>query len=199
MRLRGPAAGSRSTKDHRCEISPRCGPIVIGHFLQLFIPLALKSFGMRTSALLSRLLNLKHLSIAPSSCGFTHLINGAPVTAIPAHTYANTRGRGRYPNSVTISRLSTLSFRLAAAALLATLLTGCAVPLGPGFRLRSRQLTLTEAAAPAAPVHIRVAESMENTGNRPLAFLDVSLPTAGRSAQEQPGDSHRRKTHRSKS
>ena len=90
-----------------------------------------------------------------------------------------------------------MSFRLAAAALLATLLTGCAVPLGPGFRLRSRQLTLTEAAAPAAPVHIRVTESMENTGNRPLAFLDVSLPTAGRSGQEQLGDSHRRKTHRS--
>jgi hypothetical protein len=32
--------------------------------------------------------------------------------------------------------------------------------------------------APAAPVHVRVAERMENTGNRDLTYLDVILPTA---------------------
>jgi len=64
---------------------------------------------------------------------------------------------------------------LLAAALLAT---GCAVPLGPGFRLRSRQMVLGEAPAQPAPVRVRVADRMENTGNRPLDYLDVSLPAA---------------------
>jgi hypothetical protein len=88
---------------------------------------------------------------------------------------------GGCPNSVTFPRRSTFNVRLAslaAATTLATLLTGCAVPLGPGFRLRSRQLAFSEAAAPSAPVHMRVIERMENTGNRTLPYLDVSLPTA---------------------
>jgi hypothetical protein len=70
------------------------------------------------------------------------------------------------------------AFQLLTVALLATLLTGCTVPLGPGFRLRSRQLTFGESTAPSAPVHMRVTETMENTGNRPLTYLDVILPTA---------------------
>jgi hypothetical protein len=60
--------------------------------------------------------------------------------------------------------------------LLATLLTGCAVPIGPRFQLRSRQITFNESPASSAPVHLRVTEQMQNNGNRPLAFLDVSLP-----------------------
>ncbi|HEY4581237.1 MAG TPA: hypothetical protein VIG89_09395 [Candidatus Acidoferrales bacterium] len=68
---------------------------------------------------------------------------------------------------------------LLSAALLAGLfLTGCAVPLGPGFRLRTRQMVLGEAPAPSAPVRVRVADRMENTGNRPLAYLDLTLPVA---------------------
>jgi hypothetical protein len=69
-------------------------------------------------------------------------------------------------------------FALLAAALLATILSGCAVPLGPGFRLRSRQVVLGNAPGPSAPVHIRVSEQIENTGNRALSYLDVSLPAA---------------------
>lgn len=81
-------------------------------------------------------------------------------------------------NAISALRLLIFSIRLPAAALLATLLTGCSVPLGPGFRLRSRQLTFPDAAAPSAKVHMRVTERMENTGNRALPYLDVSLPTA---------------------
>jgi len=50
------------------------------------------------------------------------------------------------------------------------------VPLGPGFRLHSRQMMLGETPAQPAPVHVRIADRMENTGNRPLDFLDVNLP-----------------------
>ena len=67
---------------------------------------------------------------------------------------------------------------VAAVLLSGLLLTGCAVPLGPGFRLRSRQMVLGETPAPSAPVRVRVADRMENTGNRPLAYLDVTLPAA---------------------
>ena len=58
------------------------------------------------------------------------------------------------------------------------LLTGCAVPLGPGFRLLARQMVLGGAPAASAPVHMRVVDQMENTGNRALIYLDVSLSTA---------------------
>lgn len=74
--------------------------------------------------------------------------------------------------------LRNFSFRLLAVALVATVLTGCAVPLGPGFRLRNRQLAFGEVVPSSAPVHMRVTERMENTGNRALAYLDVNLPTA---------------------
>ena len=67
---------------------------------------------------------------------------------------------------------------LAAALLVGLFLTGCAVPLGPGFRLRARQMVLGEAPAPSAPLRVRVADRLQNTGNRPLDYLDVSLPAA---------------------
>lgn len=99
--------------------------------------------------------------------------------SIVLRTYKKTRGVGvrAYCPPPSAYRLPR---PLVAAALLAGLfLTGCAVPLGPGFRLRARQMVLGEAPAPsAAPVRVRVAERMENTGNRPLAYLDVTLPAA---------------------
>jgi hypothetical protein len=39
-------------------------------------------------------------------------------------------------------------------------------------------MVLASAPAPASPVHLRVADLLENTGNRPLAYLDVNLPAA---------------------
>jgi hypothetical protein len=86
--------------------------------------------------------------------------------------------RGPSPGSAFTSRFCIFNLRLSAAALLATLLTGCAVPLGPGFRLRTRQMVLGGAPAASAPVHLRVVDRLENTGNRALSYLDVSLPTA---------------------
>jgi len=63
------------------------------------------------------------------------------------------------------------------------------VPLGPGFRLRARQMVLGDTPAqlmaspllgiePSAPVRVRVADRIENTGNRPLDYLDITLPAA---------------------
>lgn len=70
--------------------------------------------------------------------------------------------------------------KVAAAAVLLVAMglgaSGCAVPLGPGFRLHSRQMVLGKAPATAAPVHVRVADRIENTGNRALSYLSVSLP-----------------------
>ena len=108
------------------------------------------------------------------------------------NTYKKTAGVGGAPRLVNIAipnatrhlrperfffQLSTFDFQLLAALLVVALFaTGCDVPLGPGFRLRSRQMTFSEPPAQSAPVHLRVADRMENDGNRALAFLDVGLP-----------------------
>jgi hypothetical protein len=60
--------------------------------------------------------------------------------------------------------------------LVALFSTGCAVPLGPGFRLRTRQMVLGDTPATPAPVRVRVADRLQNIGNRDLAHLDFSLP-----------------------
>jgi hypothetical protein len=73
--------------------------------------------------------------------------------------------------------------RFSGPALLAVFICGCSVPLGPGFRLRSRALTFQESPGALAPVHLRVTEQMENKGNRPLAFLDVALPGPGNTSR----------------
>jgi hypothetical protein len=68
------------------------------------------------------------------------------------------------------------AFRLCLLALLATVLAGCTVPLGPGFRLRSRQMVLVGAPVEPAPVRLRVVDQLQNTGNDALTYLDVRLP-----------------------
>jgi hypothetical protein len=70
-----------------------------------------------------------------------------------------------------------------ATLLFASLSCGCAVPLGPGFMLRSRQIALAGAPAASSPIHVRVTEQMKNDGNRPLQYLDVKLPSAAASDQ----------------
>ena len=65
---------------------------------------------------------------------------------------------------------------MAGLVVAATFSAGCAVPLGPGFRLSSRQTEVAEIAAAPARVHIRVTDVLENIGDRNLAYLDVNLP-----------------------
>jgi len=107
---------------------------------------------------------------------FMHIHTPAPVSRFLSHAYVNTLVG--YPHQNFKFRSSSSSLQLAAVVILATLLTGCAVPLGPGFRLRTRQMALGTAAATSAPVHLRITDRIENTGNRPLEYLDVNLPSA---------------------
>jgi len=65
---------------------------------------------------------------------------------------------------------------VAGLVLAVTFSAGCAVPLGPGFRLSSRQMEVAEIAAAPARVHIRVTDVLENIGDRNLAYLEVNLP-----------------------
>ena len=67
---------------------------------------------------------------------------------------------------------------VAAGALLAalTLVAGCAVPLGPGYRFGSRYYEVSSVTAEPAHVHVRISDSLENVGNRDLSFLDVNAP-----------------------
>jgi len=55
-------------------------------------------------------------------------------------------------------------------------LAGCAVPLGPGFRIQRE--TLEVRYDPSAPVHLHVHATyrLTNAGNRALGFVEVTLP-----------------------
>src|SRR4051812_30878103 len=65
---------------------------------------------------------------------------------------------------------------IAMALFISIFTSGCAVPLGAGFRLRARQLSFSDLPSGAAPLHLRITDHLENTGNRPLDYLDVSTP-----------------------
>lgn len=71
--------------------------------------------------------------------------------------------------------IRTLPARLAAGAL-ASLLSGCAAPLGPGYQLRRQ--TVAAGYLPASPgeLRVRIEATVRNTGTRPLEFLEVRLP-----------------------
>jgi hypothetical protein len=62
----------------------------------------------------------------------------------------------------------------------AVLLTGCVAPLGPGFRVRSRQIHLSEISVPPIHVHVHLTDRMVNAGFRALDHLDFQFPS-GRS------------------
>jgi len=53
-------------------------------------------------------------------------------------------------------------------------LGGCARPLGPGFHFDSRNVQIRAAEEPRR-IHLRVADHMENSGDRPLEALDVRV------------------------
>jgi hypothetical protein len=93
-----------------------------------------------------------------------------PARNSPAmNTYKKPRGVGGTPTALGLRPL------LAVALLLALFSLGCAVPLGPGFRLRSRQMLWADLPAQPTQVRVRVADVLQNIGNRDLTHLDLSL------------------------
>ena len=67
------------------------------------------------------------------------------------------------------------------AALLfaATLLTGCAVSLGPGFGHAERQIEVAAAASGPSQVRLEVTDQLVNNGDRDLGYLDLGPCRAG--------------------
>jgi hypothetical protein len=61
--------------------------------------------------------------------------------------------------------------------LLAIFLPACSVPLAPGYTVEkeNREIRFSSGATPE--VHIRAEYDLRNTGNAPLQFIDVTLPS----------------------
>lgn len=73
---------------------------------------------------------------------------------------------------------------LAALLVACLLVTGCAVPLGPGFFPEKQSYEVRLVTEPAPRFHVRAVYRLRNTGDRPLDFLEAVLPdvsSAGRS------------------
>jgi hypothetical protein len=66
-------------------------------------------------------------------------------------------------------------FSLALAAWI-TSAAACVQPLGPGYHFADRQADIRFAAAAPGTLHFRVADHLQNSGDRPLRSLDVRLP-----------------------
>ncbi len=57
------------------------------------------------------------------------------------------------------------------------LCTSCAVALGPGFDHSFRDVNVSATSIGPAHVHVQVTDTLENVGDRSLAYLDVTLPS----------------------
>jgi hypothetical protein len=57
-----------------------------------------------------------------------------------------------------------------------TLLTGCAVALGPGFHFDSRTAEISPVSSGPIHVHVQLTDELANMGNSPLKYLDVAPP-----------------------
>lgn len=73
---------------------------------------------------------------------------------------------------------SASSARTIAILTAAALQAGCAVPLGPGFGHPTRAIDAGIPPAALTGVHLRVTDTLKNSGNRDLVYLDVDLPEA---------------------
>lgn len=62
------------------------------------------------------------------------------------------------------------------ALLLALVVASCAVPLGPRFYRHRELVEVRYVPAPDARVEVHSTMEIENSGNRPLEFVDVALP-----------------------
>jgi hypothetical protein len=56
--------------------------------------------------------------------------------------------------------------------------SACVHPLGPGYHFADRQAEIRFAADAPGSIHFRVADELENNGDRPLSSLNVRLPEA---------------------
>lgn len=66
--------------------------------------------------------------------------------------------------------------RSLALILISAPLLGCAVALGPGFSHSYRSVDVSATSIEPTHIHVRVADKLENIGDRGLAGLDVTLP-----------------------
>lgn len=62
------------------------------------------------------------------------------------------------------------------ALFLAALLAACATPVAPAYVIEHQQLEVTYQGSPEPHLTIRGSYKMKNTGNKPLAALEVRLP-----------------------
>src|ERR1700674_5558313 len=73
------------------------------------------------------------------------------------------------------ARIRWLAWGLLSAAIL---LTGCAVPLGPGFHIDSRTTEIRPVSTAPIHVHVHLTDQLANMGTRSLTYLDVAPPAA---------------------
>jgi hypothetical protein len=66
--------------------------------------------------------------------------------------------------------------RSLALILISASLLGCAVALGPGFSHSYRSVDVSATSIEPTHIHVRVADRLENIGDRGLPDLDVTLP-----------------------
>ncbi len=58
-------------------------------------------------------------------------------------------------------------------------MVSCAIPLGPGYTIRKQTVSVHFRPSSEAPVSVAAHYLLVNTGNRPLAWLDIRLPRSG--------------------
>ena len=66
--------------------------------------------------------------------------------------------------------------RSLALILISASLLGCAVALGPGFSHSYRSVDVSATSIEPTHIHVRVTDTLENIGDRTMAYLDVTLP-----------------------
>ena len=66
--------------------------------------------------------------------------------------------------------------RSLALILVCAVCTGCTVALGPGFYQPFRAVGVSATSIDPPHIRIQVRDTLENVGNRSLAYLDVALP-----------------------
>ncbi|HLJ24576.1 MAG TPA: hypothetical protein VKT71_10760 [Candidatus Acidoferrales bacterium] len=71
----------------------------------------------------------------------------------------------------------------AALGVCSFLASACVHPLGPGYHFADRQAEIRFAADAPGSIHFRVADELENNGDRPLSSLNVRLPAPSLGAQ----------------
>ena len=57
-------------------------------------------------------------------------------------------------------------------------LSACNAPLSPGYQIEKKEIEVRFLSSPAQTLHLRATYHLKNSGNAPLDFLDVELPSS---------------------